>query len=134
MAAPKLQGSPASGTAGTFPPCCGCPSTQGACRRIDADSCRTDEGNFAMPLNRSIFFLAVMTGGLLCMAAPAAEAQQQPQTAPGEAPQSQAVSDKEIETFAAAATEVRRLNKQWAPRLEAAANESTEAEEAVRRQ
>lgn len=87
-----------------------------------------------MPLNRSILFLAAVAGGLLCMAAPAAQAQQQPQTAPGEAPQSQAVSDKEIETFAAAATEVRRLNKQWAPRLEAAANESKEAEEAVRRQ
>jgi hypothetical protein len=86
-----------------------------------------------MPLNRTILFLAVVGGSLLCMAAPAALAQQQPsQTTPNQQPQS--VSDREIETFAAAATEVRRLNKQWAPRLEAAANESKEAEETVRRQ
>ncbi len=88
-----------------------------------------------MPLNRSIVSIAAMAAALACVAVPAAWAQQQPpQPQQQQVPGAQQVSDKEIETFAAAATEVRQLNKQWAPKVEAAAKESPEAGETVRRQ
>ena len=88
-----------------------------------------------MPLNRSILSVAALSAVLACMAVPPAQAQQQqPQPPQGQPQQPQQVSDKEIETFAAAAIEVRQLNKQWAPKVEAAAKESHEAGEAVRRQ
>src|SRR5262245_4123750 len=91
-----------------------------------------------MPPNRVILSIAAVGATLVFSAvASSVQAQQQPQpqTQPQESkPQAKPVSDKEIETFAAAATEVRQLNKQWAPKVEAAENESPEAAEAVRRQ
>ena len=87
-----------------------------------------------MPLIRRIPFAAAVGAALVCLAVPAAQAQQPQQPAPGQAPQTQAVSDQEIETFVAAAVEVRQLNKQWAPKVEAAANQGKEAQQAVRRQ
>jgi hypothetical protein len=87
-----------------------------------------------MSLNRSILSITAVMAALTCVAVPAAQAQQQVPPPQGQTSQPQAISDKEIETFAAAATEVRQLNKQWTPKLEAAANESKEAEEAVRQQ
>jgi hypothetical protein len=86
-----------------------------------------------MPLNRSMLSVAAIMAALACVAASPAQAQQKaPPQAPAQKPE--VVSDKEIETFAAAATDVRQLNKQWAPKVEAASKESPEAGEAMRRQ
>ena len=87
-----------------------------------------------MPLNRSMLSVAAMMAALAGVTAPPAQAQQQAPPPQGPAQKPQVVSDKEIETFAAAATEIRQLNKQWAPKVEAASKESHEAGEAVRRQ
>lgn len=86
-----------------------------------------------MALNRHVLSAAVIGAAVACLAVPAVQAQQ-PAPPQGQAPQAQPVSDKEIETFAAAASEVRQLNKQWAPKVEEAAKQSPEAAQKVRAQ
>ena len=88
-----------------------------------------------MALTRSLCAAAALGAAFVFAAAPAAVGQQSPSPQPeGKAPQAQQVSDKEIELFAAAATEVRQLNKQWAPKVEDAAKQGPEAEQKAREQ
>jgi hypothetical protein len=88
-----------------------------------------------MALNRSLLPVAILGAALAGTSLPAAQAQQpKSPSPPQQQPQQQMVSDQEIETFAAAATEVRQLNKQWAPKLDAAQKESAEAAQSVRNQ
>jgi acyl-coenzyme A synthetase/AMP-(fatty) acid ligase len=88
-----------------------------------------------MALNRSLLPVAILGAALAGTSLPAAQAQQpKSPSPPQQQPQQQMVSDQEIETFAAAATEVRLLNKQWAPKLDAAQKESPEAAQSVRNQ
>lgn len=67
---------------------------------------------------------------------PAAYAQPtQPQSPDGKpAPLARQVTDKEIDDFAAAATEIREINKQWAPKVDEASKQGPEAEQKVRDQ
>ena len=73
-----------------------------------------------MALTRSLPAAAgALSAVLVLTSASLPVAQQTPSPQPeGKAPQAQQVSDKEIELFAAAATEVRQLNKQWAPKVQ----------------
>jgi hypothetical protein len=90
-----------------------------------------------MALTRGILSVAAVGAALVCLPLYAATAQQQPPAQPQQGPTNEkkaSISDKEIETFAAAATEVRQLNKQWAPKVEEAAKKSPEAEKQVRNQ
>ncbi|WP_178133692.1 DUF4168 domain-containing protein [Vineibacter terrae] len=90
-----------------------------------------------MALNRSFLPLATMGLALSCLLVPAAVAQQAnpPQGGPPmQQPPAAAVSDQEIETFVAAATEVRNLNKQWTPKVQEAAKQGPQAEQQTRAQ
>jgi hypothetical protein len=59
---------------------------------------------------------------------------QQQQRSPQSQTQQSAVSDKEIQAFAAAATEVRQLNQKWIPQVQAAAKQGPDAEQKTRQQ
>ncbi len=88
-----------------------------------------------MALNRSFLPLATMGIALVCLLAPAAVAQQaNPPSAPKQQQPPAAVSDQEIDTFVAAATEVRNLNKQWTPKVQEAAKQGPQAEQQTRAQ
>jgi hypothetical protein len=88
-----------------------------------------------MALTRSLRAAAALGAALVVAPAAVAVAQQGSSPQPeSKAPQPQQVSDKEIEVFAAAATEVRQLNKQWAPKVEEAAKQGPEAEQKAREQ
>jgi hypothetical protein len=76
--------------------------------------------------NRLLGYIVAAT--LTGAPAAAVHAQQPPQTQQGQ------ISEKEIETFAAAASEVRQLNRQWGPKLDAAMKESAEAAQTLRNQ
>jgi hypothetical protein len=76
---------------------------------------------------------AAMTAALTVWAVPAAQGQQQPRPPQSQTQQS-AVSDKEIQAFASAASEVRQLNQKWVPQVQAAAQQGPDAEQKVRQQ
>jgi hypothetical protein len=84
-----------------------------------------------MALNRSILSIAAMTAVLMCGAVPAALGQQQP---PGvqTQPKPQPVNDRDIQAFAAAAGDVRQINRNWMPKIEAASKEGPDAEQKAR--
>jgi len=87
-----------------------------------------------MMLNRNLLFVVATSIGLSgLVVVPAVQAQQSPPQGQTQ-PQPTAVSDKEIETFAAAATEVRQLNKQWSPKVQEAAKQGADAAEKTRQQ
>jgi hypothetical protein len=86
-----------------------------------------------------------MTAALTVGAFSTAQAQQQQQQQRSPQPQTQqrssqpqtqqqAVSDKEIQDFAAAASDVRQLNRQWVPKVQAAAQQGPDAEQKARQQ
>ena len=77
--------------------------------------------------------IAAMTAALALGAVSMAQAQQQ-QRSPQVQTQQPAVSDKEIQAFAAAATEVQQLNRKWVPRVQAAAEQGPDAENKARQQ
>lgn len=79
-----------------------------------------------------IRIIAAMTAALTLGAVSMAQAQQQ--RSPQAQTQQPAVSDKEIQAFAAAATEVQQLNRKWAPRVQAAAQQGPDAESKARQQ
>jgi hypothetical protein len=85
---------------------------------------------------RSIVSSLALGAALAFTALPAAWAQPTQPSAPGgqPAPLARQVTDKEIDDFAAAATEIREINKQWAPKLDEAAKQGPEAQEKVRDQ
>ena len=74
---------------------------------------------------------AALTAGTVAVAQTQPQQQQR-------APQLQApktvVSDKEIQAFAAAATEVRHLNQKWIPQVQQAAKQGPDAEQKTRQQ
>ena len=82
-----------------------------------------------MALNRSILSIA-MTAVLMCGAVPAALGQQQPSGVQTRQPQT--VNDKDIQAFAAAAGDVRQINRNWTPKIQAASKEGPEAEQKAR--
>lgn len=77
--------------------------------------------------------IAAMTVALPIGAAFTAQAQQR-QPAPQTQTQQPPVSDKEIQNFADAATEIRQLNQKWTPRVQAAAQQGPDAEQKARQQ
>ena len=84
-----------------------------------------------MAMCRSVLpILAAMA--LSVASAPTAWSQQQ-HSPPSRAQQS-AVSDKEIQAFAAAASDIRRLNQKWIPKVQEAAQQSPDAEQQTRQQ
>lgn len=87
-----------------------------------------------MSLTRPILAVALVAG-LTSGIATASYAQQKssPPVPASAAPQLQ-LSDAEIKTFAAAAAEMRDLNRKWMPRFEAAQKQSPQAAEEVRKQ
>jgi hypothetical protein len=87
-----------------------------------------------MPLTRNLVVAAALGAACGLVAPPAIRAQQSPAPPAQPAPQVKPVSDQEIDTFVAAATEVRALNKQWTPKVQEAARQSPEAEQQVRQQ
>jgi hypothetical protein len=81
--------------------------------------------------------IAVVTAALTfgTVAASQAQQQQRPQQRPSQSQtQQSAVSDKEIQAFADAATEVRQLNQKWIPQVQAAAKQGPDAEHKTRQQ
>jgi hypothetical protein len=80
-----------------------------------------------------ISIIAAMTAALALGAVSAAQAQQQ-QRSPQVQTQQPAVSDKQIQAFAAAASEVQQLNRKWLPRVQAAAQQGPDAEDKARQQ
>lgn len=92
-----------------------------------------------MAMGRSILpAIALVTAALTVGTVASTQAQQQQrpqqQRAPQAPPQQSAVSDKEIQAFAAAATEVRQLNQKWIPQVQAAAKQGPNAEQKTRQQ
>jgi hypothetical protein len=77
--------------------------------------------------------IAAVTAALAAGAFSTAQAQQQ-QPSPQLQAQQPAVSDKEIQNFADAATEIRQLNQKWTPKVQAAAQQGPEAEQKARQQ
>jgi hypothetical protein len=87
-----------------------------------------------MAMCRSVLhIIAAMTGALTLGTVSTAQAQQQ-QPSPQLQTQQPAVSDKEIQAFAAAASEVRQLNQKWLPKVQAAAQQGPDAEQKARQQ
>lgn len=80
--------------------------------------------------------IAVVTAALTMGTAAAQTQQQRPQQqrAPQSQTQQAAVSDKEIQAFAAAATEVRQLNQKWISQVREAAKQGPDAEQKTRQQ
>ena len=76
--------------------------------------------------------IAAMTAALTLGAVAMAQAQQQQRSPQVQTPLP--VSEKEIDAFAAAATEVQQLNRKWVPRVEAAAQQGRDAEDKARLQ
>jgi hypothetical protein len=74
-----------------------------------------------------------MAAALTVGAVSTTQAQQQ-QRSPQLQTQQPAVSDKEIQAFAAAATEVQQLNRKWLPKMQAAAQQGPDAEGKARQQ
>lgn len=88
-----------------------------------------------MALNRNLLFVVATSVGLSGLVVVPSVLAQTSAPPPGQSqPQTTTVSDKEIDTFAAAATEVRQLNKQWSPKVQEAAKQSAEAAEKTRQQ
>ncbi|TWT09958.1 DUF4168 domain-containing protein [Reyranella sp. CPCC 100927] len=88
-----------------------------------------------MALNRNLLFVVATSVGLGSLVVVPSVVAQSTAPPPGQTqPQPTNVSDKEIDTFAAAATEVRQLNKQWSPKVQEAAKQSPEAAEKTRQQ
>ncbi len=87
-----------------------------------------------MALNRNLLFVVATSVGLSSLVVVPSVLAQSPSPPPQSQPQQTNVSDKEIDTFAAAATEVRQLNKQWSPKVQEAAKQSPEAAEKTRQQ
>lgn len=88
-----------------------------------------------MAMGRTILpAIALVTAALTVGTVASAQQQQRPQQqrAPQAQPQSSAVSDKEIQAFAAAATEVRQLNQKWLPQVREAAKQGPDAEQKTR--
>jgi hypothetical protein len=77
--------------------------------------------------------IAAMTAALAVGPVLTVQAQQQ-QRSPQLQTQQPAASDKEIQAFAAAASEVRQLNQKWVPKVQAAAQEGPDAEQKTRQQ
>lgn len=87
-----------------------------------------------MAMRRRVLpIIAAMTTALTVGAVSTAQAQQ-PQQSPQLRAQQPAVSDKEIQAFAAAATDVRQLNQKWIPRVQAAAQQGPDAEQKARQE
>jgi hypothetical protein len=87
-----------------------------------------------MAMCRSVLpAIAAMTAALTIGAVSTTQAQQQ-QRSPQLQTQQPAVSDKEIQAFAAAASEVRQLNQKWIPKVQAAAQQGPDAEQKARQQ
>jgi len=90
-----------------------------------------------MAMGRSILpAIALVTAALTVGTVASAQQQQRPQQqrAPQSQTQPSAVSDKEIQAFAAAATEVRQLNQKWIPQVQAAAQQGPDVEQKTRQQ
>jgi hypothetical protein len=87
-----------------------------------------------MAMCRSVLpAIAAMTAALTIGAVSTTQAQQQ-QRSPQLQTQQPAVSDKEIQAFASAASEVRQLNQKWIPQVQAAAQQGPDAEQKARQQ
>ena len=87
-----------------------------------------------MAMRRSVFpIVAAMTAAVTVGAVSTAQAQQ-PRQSPQLQTQQSAVSDKEIQAFADAATDVRQLNQKWIPKVQAAAQQGPDAEQKARQQ
>lgn len=80
--------------------------------------------------------IAVMTAALTMSTVAAQTQPQRPQQQRGPQSQTQqsAVSDKEIQAFAAAATEVRQLNQKWIAQVRESAKQGPDAEQKTRQQ
>jgi hypothetical protein len=99
-----------------------------------------------MALAQRVFpTIAVVTAALTFGTVAATQAQQQrpspsqtqtqqQQRPPQSQTQQSAVSDKEIQAFAAAATDVRQLNQKWIPQVQEAAKQGPDAEQKTRQQ
>jgi hypothetical protein len=85
-----------------------------------------------MVVNRSILPIAVVAAALACGIAPVAYGQQ-PSPGP-KTDQPASVSDQDIKAFAAAASEVRQLQRVWIPKVEEAGKQGAEEQMKVRQQ
>ena len=85
-----------------------------------------------MAVNRSALPIAVIAAALACGTVPIAYGQQQPSGPPTNQPAT--VSDQDIKSFAAAASEVRQLQRVWIPKVEEAGKQGPEEQTKVRQQ
>jgi len=83
-----------------------------------------------------ILLPAALTAALAYGAAASVHAQQTPPPRAPTTPSqpSQAVTDKDIQAFAAASSEVRQLKQKWAPQYQAAAQQGPEAQQKIENQ
>ena len=86
-----------------------------------------------MAVNRSALPIALVAAALACGTVPIAYGQQQQPSGPP-AKQPATVSDQDIKSFAAAASEVRQLQRVWIPKVEEAGKQGPEEQMKVRQQ